>query len=78
MDAVRDRIDLLSSMIGWQYDGGGGRYGNRVAIQDAFDTMQVLDWAGLGQLMPPRGQESLGLASPRARLLARAALTSWA
>ena len=71
------QIDLLSSMIGWRY-GDGGRYGNLVAIEDAFDRRAVLRWAGYGQLLPPRGQDQHGLGLPRARMLARAALTSWA
>lgn len=76
-ETVAAQIDLLSSMIGWQY-GDGGRYGNLVAIEDAFDTRAVLQWAGYGQLLPPRGQDRQGLGMPRARMLARAALTSWA
>jgi hypothetical protein len=77
-DALREQIDLLSSMIGLRYDDGGGRYGNLIAIQDAFDTLEVLEWAGLGQLMPPRDGDQSALSHPRARMLARLALITWA
>ncbi|TFD11037.1 plasmid pRiA4b ORF-3 family protein [Cryobacterium sp. TMT1-2-2] len=74
---VMEQIDQLSSMIGWSY-GGGGQYGNLYALQDAFDTREVLGWAGLGQLLPPVGSDSSGLDTARARMLARAALMTWA
>ncbi|WP_158251164.1 plasmid pRiA4b ORF-3 family protein [Cryobacterium sp. Y11] len=70
------QIDLLSSMIGWSYQ-GPGLHGNLHALRDAFDTREVLVWAGLGQFFPPVGSESSGLEAPRARMLARAALTTW-
>ena len=70
------QIDLLSSMIGWSYE-GPGLYGNLHALRDAFDTREALVWAGLGQLFPPVESESSGLEAPRARMLARAALTTW-
>ena len=70
------QIDLLSSMIGWSYQ-GPGLYGNLYALRDAFDTREVLVWAGFGRLFSPVGSESSGLDTPRARMLARAALMTW-
>lgn len=77
MHDVRERIDLLSAMIGWEYSDSDGRYGNLFALQDAFDTTQVLQWAGSGTLIPPRGLDANGLDTPAARMLARAALATW-
>jgi hypothetical protein len=76
-DRVVEQMDLLSAMIGWQYE-SGGLYGNLIAIRDAFDTKEVLEWAAFGQLLAPVGSALSALDAPRARMLARAALATWA
>lgn len=73
--AVKASLDEMSSMIGWDL-GGGGRYGNDNALRAANDTRLLLEWAATGTLVPSM-LESGPLDEPGARLLARAALTTW-
>jgi hypothetical protein len=73
--AVTASLDQLSSMIGWDL-GGGGRIGNDNAVQAAGDTRRLLEWAASGMLVPSL-MDTERLDGPGARLLARAALTSW-
>lgn len=74
-DAAKASLDEMSSMIGWDL-GGGGRFGNDNALQAASDTRLLLRWAATGTLVSSV-LESGTLDEPGARLLARAALTTW-
>jgi hypothetical protein len=76
--ALGRSLDLLSAMVGLQFD-GGGRYGNASAIYKARGTREVLEWAGSGTLEDPRPfriqmDSPSRLDSVGARFLARAAL----
>lgn len=69
---LRNDLDKLSSMSGWDLQ-TGGRFGNGSGLSEVSLTVLVLSWAATGRLLtledPPAA-----LRLPRARLLARAAL----
>ncbi len=73
-ERLQESIDLLTAMVGWQFE-GYGRYGNAGAIYHARETRQVLNWAGAGVLLE-RMTRPDALGQPGARLLARAALAT--